>query len=113
MNAHNNNDQLELEYYMDIIEKYRIKDMNPKETEIWKNKSLIKLMELLEKSKSIEELDRIKNRKLVTNSLILIISLFEDLPPDLFDNQGKDTSELSSEDRDILLSKLKDECLAN
>jgi hypothetical protein len=113
MNAYNNNDQLELEYYMDIIENFRIKDMDPVETEKWKNKSLIKLMELLEQSKNVEELDRTKNRKLVTNSLILIISLFEDLPPDIFDNQGKETSELSSEDRDILLSQLKDEYLAN
>ena len=98
---------------MDIIENFRYKDTDPVETEIWKNKSLIKLMELLEQSKNVEALDRTKNRRVVSNSLILIISLFEDLPPDMFDNQGQDTSELSLEDRDILMSQLKDEYLAN
>ncbi|MFW9946659.1 MAG: hypothetical protein ACFFDX_07500 [Candidatus Odinarchaeota archaeon] len=94
------NDELELEYYTKIINFFKSQPSNKDSIEIWKNKSFIELMKVLE---------RTKNKKLVQNAIILIISLFEQLPPDLYNNRGINANFISKKDKKSYLSVLKSE----
>ena len=58
-------------------------------------------------------LDKTKNRVLVTNAIILILSLFEDIPPDTFNNRGVNINRITGKDRKSLVADLKDEFLPN
>ncbi|MFX1504049.1 MAG: hypothetical protein ACFFDH_24020, partial [Promethearchaeota archaeon] len=58
-------------------------------------------------------LKRTQNRTLVTNALILIISLFEDIPPDTYNNRGVKVNRISEEDKRFLIEDLKQEFLPN
>ena len=100
----NNNENYELDYYISIIEFFQNQDTNEETTEIWKNKSIIELMKFLEGS---------QNRTLVTNALILILSLFEDIPPDIYNNRGVNINRISQKDKRFLIEDLKEEFLPN
>ncbi|MFX1572558.1 MAG: hypothetical protein ACFFB0_07405 [Promethearchaeota archaeon] len=104
MKINNNYDEFELDCYLKIIDFFQKEKVNKENKEIWKSKSLIELMNYL---------DRTKNKTLVTNAIILIISLFEDIPPDIYNNRGVDINQVSEKDRRSLISKLKDEFLLN
>ena len=104
MNISNNGMDFEFDTYMKIIEVFKKGKLDRKAVEIWKDKSLMELMELLK---------RTQNRTLVTNAIILLISLFENIPPDTYNNRGRDIREISQNDKKILMSKLKDEFLPN
>ena len=99
------NNDFELNCYLKILDYFQ-KDSLDKEknTEIWKNQSFIELMQLL---------DQKKNRELVTNALILILSLFEDIPPDTYNNRGVNINRISLEERKSLIAGLEDEFLPN
>jgi len=104
MKINNSYDEFELDCYLKIIDFFQHKKVDKEKTEIWKSQSLIELMDFL---------DRSKNKTLVANALILILSLFEDIPPDIYNNRGVDINRISEKDRRFLISKLKEEFLPN
>ncbi len=64
-----------------------------------KSKSIIELMEKLKDN---------KDKELARNALIVLLSLCDDVPPDLFHNLGTDIEKLSEEERIKVLKKLKE-----
>ncbi|MFX1344560.1 MAG: hypothetical protein ACFFBC_01430 [Promethearchaeota archaeon] len=104
MKINNNTEDFELDCYLKILEYFQTEKVNREQTEIWKDHSLIELMKLLDKK---------KNRVLVTNALILMLSLFEDIPPDIYNNRGVDINLISRRDRESLIADLKEEFLPN
>ena len=99
----------ELEAYDQILKFFNKKDRTNKETEIWEDQTYINLMGFLKKKKEIENL--YNNYKLVENAIILILSLFHDVPPDKFNSMGKDVKAVDNSDRDDIISLLKKEFL--
>ena len=104
MSLINNNINFELDYYTKIINYIQKGNFKYRKAEIWRSKALIELMEFFK---------RTRNRTLVTNALLLLISLFEDNPPDIYNNLGEDANHISKEERKILMAELKDEFLPN
>ena len=49
-----------------------------------------------------------KNKELAKNAIIVLISLFEDYPPDIFHSIGADLESLSEEEREEAMEKLKE-----
>ncbi len=94
----------ELDYYLKIIEKCKNKRGSREAVEIWKSKEMITLMKCL---------NRTKNKNLITNALILLTTLFEDIPPDLYNNAGVNINLIEGKDRDVLVSILSQEFLSN
>jgi hypothetical protein len=104
MKISRNTEDFELDCYLQILDYFKSEKIDRAKTEIWKNQSLIELMTLLDKT---------KHRVLVTNAIILILSLFEDIPPDTFNNRGVNINRISSKDRKSLVADLKGEFLPN
>ncbi len=104
MKINTHSDELELDLYLKIIDYFQKEKVTREEIEIWKNKSIIELMKFLEGS---------QNRTLVTNALILILSLFEDIPPDIYNNRGVNINRISQKDKRFLIEDLKEEFLPN
>ena len=104
MKVSNNHEDFEIDCYLKILDYFQKDKVNNENTEIWKNQSLIEMMELL---------DQKKNKALVTNAIILMLSLFEDIPPDTYNNRGVDISQISIEERRSLITGLEDEFLPN
>jgi hypothetical protein len=101
-----NIEELEVICYEKILEYYQMqKEKDREEINLWKHRTIVKIMEIWNKTKSLT---------LVRNSLILIISLFGNIPPDpLFNNRGININLLSKDDRQILVDQLKGEFLGN
>ena len=95
-----NNEDIESDCYNSIIDFFQNRRVDKISTEIWKSKTFIKLMKVLE---------RTQNRDLVRNAILIIISLFEDLPPDFYNNQGKNPASLSPQDKERFKTILKSE----
>ena len=105
MKITNNNEDFELDCYLKILNYFRCKKINREKKEIWKSQSLIELMDLL---------DQTKNKNVITNAIILILSLFGEIPPDIYDNHGVDIRRISEKDRkDFINEALKNEFLPN
>lgn len=104
MCAAGNDDSLEIDCYEKILNYFNSCEDSRDKREIWKSHSLITLM---------NKLMRTQNKRLIQNALILLLSLFEDMPPDIFNNRGIDFNRLTGDDRDLVLSKLKGEFLPN
>jgi hypothetical protein len=104
MKISNDNENFELGCYLKIIDYSQNDKISKENTEIWKNQSLIELMKLFAQK---------KNREIVTNALILILSLFEDIPPDTYNNRGVDINGISREEKKSLIAGLKAEFLPN
>jgi hypothetical protein len=104
MKINGNSEEYELEFYLQIIDYFQKERINREEIEIWKNKSIIELMKYLK---------RTQNRTLVTNALILIISLSGDIPPDTYNNRGININRISEKDKRFLIEDLKEEFLPN
>ena len=96
----NNNDNYELEYYLEIIDYFQNQDLDSQTTEIWKNKSFIELMKVLK---------RTKKKEFVKNAIILILTLFEKLPPESFNSRGTEVDSLSDGDKLSYVNILKTE----
>ncbi len=94
----------ELEYYLKIIEKCKNRRGSRETVEIWKSKEMIALM---------DRLNRTQNKVLITNALILLTTLFEDIPPDLYNNVGVNVNLITSKDRDMFVSILSQEFIPN
>jgi len=104
MKINNNRDELEIDYYLQIIEYFHKEKVSREEIEIWIDKSIIELMKYLKCT---------QNRTLVTNALILILSLFENIPPDNYNNRGVEINFGSEIDKQSILKNLKNEFLPN
>ena len=96
----NINDDLEMKYYSKILDFYQNHQFDKETVEIWKSKSYIELMQVLK---------RTNNKNLVKNAIILILSLFEELPLDIYDSSGLSVRELKQEDKNSYLSHLRTE----
>ena len=99
-----NNDDLEMNCYLEIIEYFKDNKISQEEKEIWKNHSLIELMRFL---------DRTRNRELVTNAIILILSLSEDKSLDIYIDHGMDIDHITDNDKKLLIKNLISEFLPN
>ncbi|NVM35871.1 MAG: hypothetical protein HWN81_09765 [Candidatus Lokiarchaeota archaeon] len=104
MKINTNSKESELEIYLKIVDIFQDDTVSPENKEIWKNQSIIELMKLLE---------RTQNKAFVTNALILILSLLEDIPPDLYNNRGHNINCISEKDKKSLILNLKNEFLPN
>ncbi len=104
MKINKNTEDFELDCYLKILEYFQNENVNRERTKIWKDHSLIELMKLLDKA---------KNRVLVTNSIILMLSLFENMPPDTYNNRGVNINRISVKDRKSLIADLREEFLPN
>ena len=100
MNISNNNDNYELDYYLSIIDFFQNQNTNKETTEIWKNKSFIELMKVLK---------RTRKKEFVKNSIILILSLFDQIPPDTYNNKGIKVDSLTNGDKLSYVNILKSE----
>ena len=98
------NNDFELNCYLKILDYFQKDGLDKENTEIWKDQSFIELMKLLEQK---------KNEDLVSNSIILMLSLFEDLPPDTYNTRGVDINRISIEERKSLIAGLEEEFLPN
>lgn len=98
----NSNEDYELDYYLSIIDFFQNKSTNPKATELWRNKSFIQLMKVLKRS---------RRKDFVKNAIILILSLFDELPPDSFSNRGTKPSLLTNSEKLSYVNILKSEFL--
>ena len=99
-----NSDELEIDYYLQIIDYFQKEKVNREEIEIWIDKSIIELMNYLKHT---------HNRTLVANALILILSLFENIPPDTYNNRGVNFNRISETDKKSIIENLKNEFLPN
>ncbi|MFX1479854.1 MAG: hypothetical protein ACFFCI_17185 [Promethearchaeota archaeon] len=99
-----NAEDFEIDCYLKILNYFQSEHRDREKTEIWKNKAFIKLMEFL---------DQKKNKTFVANAIILILSLFEDIPPDIYNNRGVNVNRISAKDRQLVIADLKEEFLPN
>ena len=99
-----NNGDFELDFYQNIIDFFQNKQFDKVSTEIWKSKTYIKLMKVLE---------RTQNKEYVKNAIIVLLSLFENKPLDLYSNQGINSKSLSPEDKKSFKTILKSEIMDN
>ncbi len=100
MNILSNQYNSDLDYYYDILEQYQQIFKTEKDKDIWKYRVYMQLMELL--------IDK-NNITLVRNSILLILSLFENLPPDHYNNHGININSITKAEKKILISNLKEE----
>ena len=96
----NNNENYELDYYLSIIDFFQNQTAIKETTEIWKNKSFIELMKVLK---------RTRKKEFVKNAIIFILSLFDEMPPDNYNNKGIKVNSLASEDKLSYVNLLKSE----
>ncbi|MFX0076860.1 MAG: hypothetical protein ACFE96_15555 [Candidatus Hermodarchaeota archaeon] len=96
----NNNEDYELDYYLSIIDFFQNQTSDRETTELWRNKSFIHLMKVLK---------RTRRKEFVKNAIILILSLFDKLPPDSYNSKGVPPTSLTSEDRLSFVNILKSE----
>jgi hypothetical protein len=87
------------ELYDKILELFSEEKKNPNLRDLLKTRSIIELMKRLNKK---------KNKELAKNAIIVLISLFDDYPPDIFGNIGVDIESLTDEERETAISKLKE-----
>ena len=100
MNIPNNSDNYELDYYLSIIDFFQNQNTNRETAEIWKDKSFIELMKVLK---------RTRKKKFVKNAIILILSLFDHIPPDTYNKKGIIVNSLANGDKLSYVNILKSE----
>lgn len=100
MNKSNNCDTSEYDYYSKIIEFSQNQNVNKETVELWKNKSFIELMKVLERS---------CQKEFVKNAILIILSLFEEHPPDIYSSLGKNVDSLNNGDKMSYITLLKTE----
>ena len=101
MNVNNTEMNLELICYKKIIDCFLKNKNKSNKLQMCKNKSIIRLMEISQSRNA---------RYLAQNGLILVLSLFDDIPPDLFSALGDDIKSLMDDnEKERLVSELKKE----
>jgi len=94
----------EVECISKLLDFYQSEILNHGYHEIPISFLLIKLMEILK---------RTNNKTLITKALIITISFFERIPPDIYNNQGIEIDLLPLKYKKKALSQLKQEFLLN
>ena len=97
----------ELYHYMKMIDFFQNQMKDPEKAEIWKNKALIRIMDI------IDLMGDCKPDDFVQNSLIILIAISNDNPVDIYSSRGVDAAQLSTEDRKEFISLMKAEVLVN
>ena len=92
----------ETEYYLDLMKEFSYIRNDVYQRELWRNKKIIELMKISE---------RICYHKFIQNSLIFIMSLFNDNFIDSYECESKVIDDLVDSERQILLSTLKVEII--
>ena len=87
------------ELYDKILDLFSKEKKNPNLRVLLGARSIIELMKRMNNS---------KNKEVAKNAIIVLISLFDDYPPDIFDNIGADLESLSEEEREEAMEKLKE-----
>ena len=100
MNTSNNYDNSELDYYSNIIEFFQNPNTNKETIELWKDKSFIELMKVLE---------RTSRKEFVKNAILVILSLFDEHPPDIYTSRGTNVNSLDHGEKKSYLSLRKTE----
>ncbi len=93
----------ELDYYTKLISLSQKIKSNEEKKEIKKCLSIRSVM---------NELKFSENKTLVKNALIIILALFENKPPDVFNSRGVDVSQISEKVRKKYIAQLKAELLS-
>ena len=89
--------------YNKIIDCYLRNKHDYHKLEDCKNKSILSLMKILRQS---------NDQAFVENALIFVLSLFNrSAPPDLYSSLGTDSKKCNNEEKEILISLLKEEFL--
>lgn len=104
MAQENDINQKEVDCYTKIINLFLKIGKDPISIETWKDKAIVKIMNVLKDP---------KNKRWVQNALIILLSLFDDRPPDLYDNIGREVKLLSDNEKEDVISKLKVEFKSN
>lgn len=93
---------IEENLYEQIIDVFKeVSTKNKKDREKWKYQIYRKLMKRLEEP---------QEKLLVRNAILLILSLFNDIPPDIYNTRGRQLEEISSKSqKHEILSDLKQE----
>ncbi|MFX1338472.1 MAG: hypothetical protein ACFFDK_07670 [Promethearchaeota archaeon] len=97
----------EIDCYNEIIDCF-IKSKNDfKQKEICRDRSIIKIMKIWREKKDFYI------KEIIKNSLIFVLTLFEDPndPPDLYNTLGKESSSLKNSEKEEFVSTLKEEFL--
>ena len=97
-------DNIEAKCKEKILQYYLKESQGQEISEIWYYRTLVKLMELL---------NRTKNKNLVKNALIILLYFFKNIPIDNFSTQGVGLKSLSNKEKNALISILKKELKAN
>jgi len=100
MKIPNNSDNSELDYYLSIIDFYQNQNTNKETAELWKDKSFIELMNVLKIT---------RKKEFVKNSIILILSLIDQMPPDTYNKGGIKVDSLINGDKLSYVNILKSE----
>ena len=102
MSINNISSNKELSCYTKIIDCYLQNRNDTYQREMCKNNSIIKLI-------NISECRNIDN--FIRNALLLVLSLYDNKPADLYHNYGSDIESCSETDKEMLLAELKKEFL--
>lgn len=86
------------EIYGEILNLFKENVSNHSLDETWEYHSYIKLAKILERN---------QNKNIFSNSIIIMLALFSDLPPDIFNTVGKKINKISKNDKNIALNILK------
>ncbi len=100
MSQNENGSHEEIECYTKIINLFLKMSKDPIKLETSKNIAIIKIM------------DRLKepgNEDLIRNALIILLSLFDDNPADLYSNLGDNVKKISKKEKGDIFSQLKEE----
>ncbi len=100
MNINNIGSGQELQCYTRIIDCFLENSSNIHQRELCKNNSIIKL---------INKSDCRNSDTFVKNALLLVLSLYDNKPADLYSSYGSDIEVCSDKDKESLLAVLKKE----
>ncbi len=96
-------------YYNEILQCFSSENRSENEKGIWKYSKLIELMSFLRDEDTQES---VRANKLVQNTIILLLALFDDLAPDYYSKIGTDSKLISNAEKKELKEALLSE-LAN
>ncbi len=97
-------DEKELDCYSNIINLFSKFDKDPITMEKWKGNLITRLMNALKEP---------ENENWLKNALIILLSLVDNKPSDIYENKGDNLNILSKEEKEQILLKLKEEFISD